>query len=175
MTEIPFRPGQTALNVPVPEAEPIVAEFRRNHDRAASYGVPAHVTVLFPFLPVDRVDDGVLGELRRLVGSVPSFELRFERTGRFPDVLFLVPRPGEPLRELTSWVAARWPECPAYGGQFADVVPHLTVAQSSDHEILDRIERVVTARLAVRATVSTVSLIGFDGHRWNRQHEFRLG
>ena len=43
--------GDSALLVPIPEAEPIVAELRLEHDAIAARGVPAHVTVLFPFVP----------------------------------------------------------------------------------------------------------------------------
>ena len=43
--------GQTALVVAVPSAEPVVARLRASYDVAAAYGVPAHVTVLYPFLP----------------------------------------------------------------------------------------------------------------------------
>ncbi|HEU0042503.1 MAG TPA: 2'-5' RNA ligase family protein [Jiangellaceae bacterium] len=171
----PFRPGQTGLIVAVPEAEAAVGEFRRSYDHAAAYGVPAHLTVLFPFLPVDRIDRDVHTELANLLGALEPFDVRFERTDRFPDVLFLAPEPEEPLRELTSSVAARWSEYQPYGGQFADVVPHLTVAQSDDQRVLDDIECSVAARLPIAATVTGVRLISFDGNRWNSWHEFRLG
>lgn len=43
-------PTQTAVIVPVPAAEALVGSHRRRLDRAAGWGVPAHVTVLYPFL-----------------------------------------------------------------------------------------------------------------------------
>lgn len=175
MTELPFVAGQTALVVTVPEAEDVVGEFRREHDQSAAFGVPAHVTVLFPFLPAESIDAAVLAELRHLFGTVPPFDLSFERTGRFPDVLHLEPQPSEPFRELTSAVAARWPTHPPYGGQFADVVPHLTVAQSDDQSVLDDIERTVNARLPLAARVTAVRLLGFDARRWDGTADFALG
>ncbi len=42
-------PTETALVVPIPEAEEAVAPFRTTLDRAAGLGVPAHVTALYPF------------------------------------------------------------------------------------------------------------------------------
>lgn len=40
---------QSALVVLVPEAEELVAPFRAAYDAAAAAGMPAHVTILFPF------------------------------------------------------------------------------------------------------------------------------
>ena len=42
-------PRRTALIVEVPEAEPAVGALRLEHDRSAARGVPAHITILFPF------------------------------------------------------------------------------------------------------------------------------
>jgi hypothetical protein len=46
---------KSALVVLAPEAEPLVAEFRDRFDISAQAGLGAHVTVLFPFRPSDRV------------------------------------------------------------------------------------------------------------------------
>jgi hypothetical protein len=44
-------PTESALVVVVPEAEAAVNAHRRRLDPAAAWGVPAHVTVLYPFAP----------------------------------------------------------------------------------------------------------------------------
>ena len=54
---------RTALIVPVPEAEPQIAELRLAHDSSAARGVPAHVTILFPFLDTDELDEAAVAEL----------------------------------------------------------------------------------------------------------------
>ena len=46
-----MEPTHSALIVAVAEAEPAVADHRERLDRAATWGVPAHITVLYPFLP----------------------------------------------------------------------------------------------------------------------------
>ena len=43
--------GESALLVAVPAAEPAVAAHRSRLDTSAAVGVPAHITVLYPFLP----------------------------------------------------------------------------------------------------------------------------
>lgn len=61
-----MQPTHTALVIVVPEAEPAVAPWRAALDRAASLGVPAHITVLYPFLSPERIGDSVLDGLREL-------------------------------------------------------------------------------------------------------------
>jgi hypothetical protein len=46
------RRGQMPLNesaLVVPEAEPLVKPFRDRYDPSAAAGVPAHITLLYPF------------------------------------------------------------------------------------------------------------------------------
>ncbi|HUA40041.1 MAG TPA: hypothetical protein VMA32_00615 [Streptosporangiaceae bacterium] len=46
-------PGwETALLLPVPATEPAVREHRARLDEAVRDGVPAHITVLNPFVPL---------------------------------------------------------------------------------------------------------------------------
>ncbi|MFF2205557.1 2'-5' RNA ligase family protein [Streptomyces sp. NPDC058145] len=56
--------------------------------------MPAHVTVLFPFLDASRIDEGVCAAIGEVVGRHPSFEARFDRCGRFPGVLYQLLRLG---------------------------------------------------------------------------------
>ncbi len=90
----------------VPAAEPLVGGHRHNLDAAAAWGVPAHVTVLYPFVEPTAVDEYVLATLAAAVGSVAAFDCRFPRTRWFgEDVLWLDPEPAEPFGEL---IAAVW-------------------------------------------------------------------
>jgi hypothetical protein len=52
---IPATAAESAVLVPVPEAERGVSGHRNRLDRAAVWGVPAHVTVLYPFVPPPAV------------------------------------------------------------------------------------------------------------------------
>ncbi|MDT0319538.1 2'-5' RNA ligase family protein [Streptomyces millisiae] len=171
---MPYRVGETALLVVVEAAEPVVGGWRRRFDRSAAAGVPAHVTVLVPFLDVARIDDGVLGELRQLFAAHRPFDVRFEGFGRFPDVLYLAPEPAGPVRALTEAVVARWPEVPPYGGAFAEVVPHLTVAHGQVEDVYREAEAALAGRLPLGASVHAVELWGSDGDRWRRRARFPL-
>ncbi|MEW2495288.1 2'-5' RNA ligase family protein [Streptomyces nodosus] len=169
-----FQAGQTALIVRVPDAEPAVRAWRERFDPSAQAGVPAHVTVLFPFLDKSRTDARVCSALAAVLGSHHAFDLRFESCGRFPGVLYLAPEPGTQLRRLTEVIADHWPEAPPYGGQFAEIVPHLTVADGQDHAVLDEIEADLHGRLPFTSHISSVDLMVHDGTSWNERASFAL-
>ncbi|MFC0550203.1 2'-5' RNA ligase family protein [Planotetraspora thailandica] len=170
-----FVAGETALIAAVPEAEPVVGEWRSRFDPSVAYGVPAHVTILYPFLRADRIDAGMLADLRALFAAHAPFDVRFSGCGRFPEVLYLAPDPGRPFADLTEAVAARWPEAPPYGGRFDEVVPHLTVADGVPVDVQDTIEAGLAAGLPVAAHVSSVSLHSYDGTIWRNVACFPLG
>ena len=169
-----YQVGQTALLVVVDDVEPLVDHWRQRFNSSAATGLPAHVTVLVPFLHVDRLDQAMLDELTALFARQARFSVEFARIGRFPDVRYLVPTPDQRFRELTEAVVAGWPEAPPYGGRFAGVTPHLTVADGQRPEVFDEVEAVMEAQLPVSAMVSSVSLFVSDGSRWRHRAEFPL-
>jgi 2'-5' RNA ligase len=160
--------------VRVPEAESAVRAWRDRLDPSARAGVPAHVTVLFPFLYESRIDDGACAAIGEVIGRHRSFEARFEHCGRFPGILYLVPEPDIPFRRLTEAIADRWPETPPFGGQFDEVVPHLTIAQGQDDAVLEEAEADLRSRLPVTGRVSSVDLMVHDGTRWQQRASFAL-
>jgi 2'-5' RNA ligase len=172
---VEFVRGQTALVIHMPEAEPVVGAWRRRFDTSAAHGVPAHVTVLYPFLDADRVDAGVVAALGELFAAHAAFEARFSACGRFPEVIYLAPELDAPFRELTEAVAARWPEAPPYGGQFEDVLPHLTVADGVPPDVQDMIEAELSGRLPVTTRVRAVVMETYDGALWKETAFFPLG
>ncbi|MFE1880444.1 2'-5' RNA ligase family protein [Streptomyces diastatochromogenes] len=174
MADDGFHAGQSGLIVRVPAAEPAVRAWRDRLDPSARVGVPAHVTVLFPFLDASRIDQGVCTAIGEVLDRHQSFGVRFERCGRFPGVLYLAPEPDTPFRRLTEAFVARWPENPPFGGQFDDVVPHLTVAQGQDEAVLEKAEADLLGSLPVVAHVSSVDLLVHDGTRWRQRGSFPL-
>ncbi|MFI7095183.1 2'-5' RNA ligase family protein [Streptomyces lydicus] len=169
-----FQAGQTGLIVRIPEVEPVVHAWRERFDPSARAGVPAHITVLFPFLEASRIDAQVCSALTDVLGSHHAFDLRFESCGRFPGVLYLVPEPDAQLRLLTQVIADRWPEAPPYGGQFAEAVPHLTVADGQEDAVLDEIEADLLGVLPFASRVASVGLMVHDGAKWQERASFAL-
>jgi hypothetical protein len=135
---------RTALIVPVPEAEPQVGELRLAHDGSAQRGVPAHVTILFPFLDSADVDEAAVADL---ISGFPAFDFELDRVERFPDgTTWLRPAPSLPFVDLTAAVWQRWPECPPYEGMHDEVIPHLTVSDSGPIDVQFELPIVARAR-----------------------------
>lgn len=173
-----MEPMQSALVVVVPEAEAAVGSFRASLDRAAMWGVPAHVTVLYPFLPPVRLDEAALAEAGAAVAEVPAFTVTFRRVGWFGGtVVWLAPEPDEPFRRLTAAVWRRFPETPPYAGAYSDSTPHLTIGHDQPKELLDAAAAGVSAHLPVRAVVDAVHLLhgSKEPGSWHRVAEFPLG
>ncbi|HEX7441465.1 MAG TPA: 2'-5' RNA ligase family protein [Caldimonas sp.] len=170
--------SQSAFIVRVPEAEPYVATLRERLDPSARLGVPAHVTLLYPFMAPERIGGAVLERARALAASSAPFAYRLAGIRRFPGVLYLSPQPGAPFVELTLRLAREFPEHPPYGGRHADIVPHLTVAQADAQE-LAAAEVELRAALprsgGVAARCNDLALIENSSGRWRPVQTFPLG
>jgi hypothetical protein len=153
---------ESAVLVPIPAAERVVSPHRSRLDGAAALGVPAHVTVLFPFVPPAAITPAVVDALAVAVASVDAFGCEFAVASWFgEDVLYLAPRPDEPFRALTGAVCAAFPGYLPYGGAFGDTIPHLTVGERPAGGVADlRVaEAAVLPLLPVQAQVSRVWLM----------------
>jgi 2'-5' RNA ligase len=151
---------ETALLVPVPAAEPVVGRHRARLHLAASDGVPAHITVLYPFLPTAQITASLLGSLGGLFAAVATFEFTLDRVDWFDEaVVWLGPHDPAPFTALTDLVFAAFPACPPYGGQHAEVIPHLTIGHSGSRQDLRAAADSVRAGLPVRAAAAEVILM----------------
>jgi 2'-5' RNA ligase len=168
---------QSALIVPVPEAEPLVGAWREQYDDFARSGVPAHITLLYPFLGPEETATADLGRLEALFALATAAPFRLVAVRRFSrGVLYLAPEPDGFLRELTRRIQALYPDHPPYGGAFEDVIPHLTVAQVEDHAVLDEVEAAVAPGLPIAVDPAEAWLmIEAEDGRWRAVHVFRLG
>jgi hypothetical protein len=63
---------QSALLLAVPAAEAAVGPHRARLDSSALDGVPAHITVLYPFLPPAEIGPDALARLSRLFAGVKT-------------------------------------------------------------------------------------------------------
>jgi 2'-5' RNA ligase superfamily protein len=75
-------PLESGIILPVPEAEPIVGQLRTLYDPQARVGVPAHITLLYPFAHASKVAD-IVDALHQLFSRVPAFEFALVATRRF--------------------------------------------------------------------------------------------
>lgn len=175
---MPFdEPGATAIVVLTPEVEPLIGGLYRLHSNAGSEGMTPHVTLLVPFVSVPELDRDVDARLRRVFGQTEPFDYALVRVDRFESqILYLAPEPSGPFVELTNALASEFPDFPPYEGIHDDVVPHVTVAESPDGELLSRITTDLEPQLPVpcRAEVATIVERGND-LRWRPRVGFPLG
>ncbi len=172
--------AESVLLIEVPEAEPLVGAYRARFDPVAAHGVPAHITVLFPFLAPDEIGRAELEGLEALFADADPFDFALESVAEFPGVWYLAPEPAESFRALTRSVVARYPDCPPYGGVHGSVItPHLTVAQSANPvefaTIGAELKAACTAMLPIRSRAQTVLLMHNVAGEWTVRRSFRLG
>lgn len=173
-------PTEAAVIVPIAAAEPAVGAHRYDLDPAERWGVPAHVTVLYPFVDPSEINEEVMATLTTAVAPVHAFDCEFADTRWFgDDVLWLAPQPDQPFRQLTAAVWQAFPQHPPYGGIHDDVVPHLTVAESHNGANLTAMRaaaRAAQASLPIRAHIDTVLVIAgtTEPNSWRILQELRL-
>ncbi|HVN61558.1 MAG TPA: 2'-5' RNA ligase family protein [Gaiellaceae bacterium] len=159
---------RTALIVVVPEAEPLVGRLRERYDHpAGGLGVPAHITLLFPF------GDDPEG-LEELFAAAAPFDFELARTERFAEqpILYLAPEPAEPFVQLIEALIARYPGFPPFRGEYAAIVPHLTIGYDVPGEIEDSLR----PSLPIRTRAETVTWLEEQaGGHWRERRRFALG
>jgi 2'-5' RNA ligase len=163
--------------VAVPETAALVDPWReRTCADRPSIGIPAHVTLLFPFVPAARLDESVIAALSEVVAEASAFDFTLARTARFPEILYLAPEPSEPFVRLTEAIHARFPAYPPYEGAHDTIVPHLCVARG-DPGLLDEAERDVVDGLPIAARADEALLleeIEADWGRWDVRSRLAL-
>jgi 2'-5' RNA ligase len=167
----------SAFVVRVPEAEPRVGSLRERFDSSVKLGVPAHVTVLMPFMPPERINAAVLQQAQAALSAVCAFAFELSEVRRFPAATYLAPMPAAPFIALTQSLVGSFPEYPPYGGQFQSVVPHLTVAQSNpaDAELAAaELERMMRKLGPVSSYCSSVVLLENSSGLWKEKYAFAL-
>jgi 2'-5' RNA ligase len=168
---------ETALICRVPESERYIAHYRQRFDPSARRNVPAHVTILYPFMAPPLVDAEVIATLEGIARSIPCFNYRLARTERFPVALYLAPDPDEPFSALMNGIFRAFPDYPPFEGKFDTVVPHVTVAHG-DEPLLCEIDvelRIALPGSGVQARCSELVLIENSSGQWEQMHVFALG
>lgn len=171
-------PPDSALVVPVPDAEPVVGRWRESLDPSCLWGVPAHITVLYPFVPPHDLDEAVIGGLADVFAHVEGFDFRLQEVRWFGDeVVWIHPEPPQPFVGLTEMVAARWPEYPPYQGAHAQLIPHLTISQDGrSPQALDCARSVASSLpIATRAEAVWLMTGSPEPSSWKLHTSFALG
>ncbi len=172
-----MHPTESAVAIVLPRADAVLGPHRARLDRSAAWGVPAHVTVLYPFVPPASIDDDVLAGVAEATAAVPAFQVTLRQFGWFNDeVLWLAPEPAEPFRALTTAVRQRFPGIAPYEGAHPDPVPHVTIGHDAPREVLVAAARAIEPHLPIREEVTVATLLqgSPDPGSWHTVAEFPL-
>ncbi len=143
----------------VPELDAVVARWRADLDPSAGWGVPAHVTLLYPFVAPGDLDADVLATVAGIAAASHPFTARFTELRWFDEqVVWAAPDPAAPFARLTTGLVAAFPDQPPYGGAIAEPIPHLTVGDGGDPDAMQA-AAAVRADLPVDVEVSSVALL----------------
>jgi hypothetical protein len=72
-------------------------------------------------------------------------------------------------------LVSRWPEFRPYGGSFSTVIPHLTIADQANADVLDAVEESVGRHLPIRCRATTAWLMCSDERGfWTKREVFSL-
>jgi GNAT superfamily N-acetyltransferase/2'-5' RNA ligase len=171
-------PFEAALLIPVPEAETLAAEYRKQYDRSAPLGMPAHITINYPFQPHVTRPREAEPLLRALFASFQPFTFALSEIRTFPGVLYLAPHPPDPFLALIDAVASRFPDSPPYGGLYGESIPHLTVAQvdgAALPPIQERLTAAAAPLLPLTSRAEEVWLMDNFETLWRKRFAFQLG
>src|SRR4051794_10274025 len=111
------------------EIQAIATPIMRQYALESLIRVPAHITLMFPFVPYDQ-----LGEAAQTIQSICShikpFEITLSGYDQFPGVIFMKPANPEPIKAVFRQIYDAFPLYPPYGGAFGnDLHPHVTVGE----------------------------------------------
>ena len=113
--------------------------LRQRHVADAASGLPAHVTMAYPFARPDSIDDDVLALVGEVVGRHAPWTMRLVEGRRWPSTVYVAVEPEAPAIALQADLAAAFPSLPIYGGAIDVFVPHVTIAEGpgADDPALD--------------------------------------
>ena len=113
-----------------PEVQAFATPLRLTHEYSGMLRVPAHITILFPFVPVTELDSACT-TLAELCANVSPFDITLNGYGHFSTTTYLKPVDSQPIQALYRKLFAAYPNYPPYRGAFGteNITPHMTVGQ----------------------------------------------
>jgi 2'-5' RNA ligase len=177
-------PGPALTRPPAPASAVIVRtslpaaleRLRRASVENSGLGVPAHLTLLYPFVAPAQLDRGIRSRVAGVAARHAAWDYELAGRARFPDSVYVRVAPEAPFTALQRDLQAAFPEHPIYEGRVAAYVPHVTIAEGPAIGSSDVLEHRGWSALPARRRVASIEVIapGDDG-RWGTVWRVPLG
>jgi 2'-5' RNA ligase len=104
--------------------------LRRVSVEDARHGVPAHLTLLYPFVRAAGLGPAVRRTLAGIARRHEPFDYVLDRQATWPDTIYVAVTPVARFTSLQGDLQAAFPEYPIYGRDAGfRFVPHVTIAE----------------------------------------------
>jgi 2'-5' RNA ligase len=111
---------------------PGLDRLRRRSVGDAIVGVPAHLTLLYPFVEPARLGPAVRRVLGAIAATTQPIDYRLVGAATWPDTVYVAVDPAAPFVALQGRLGEAFPDFPIYGTDSTFVfVPHVTVAEGA--------------------------------------------
>jgi 2'-5' RNA ligase len=150
--------------------------LRRTNVTDVMDGVPAHVTLLYPFARSDELDPAVGRKIASVAARHAAFDYKMTGPERWPDTVYVAVEPVERFIRLQADLAAAFPEYPIYGeGSDFEFSPHITVAAGRAVDDPKTVRDVASAALPLAARAAWLDVIATEGAKWDLVWRVPLG
>lgn len=166
----------SALIIPV-RLPPRLERERRLHVSVAALGVPAHLTLLYPFIAPGDLTDRDRRRIASTLKQHAAFDFRLGRLRAWPTALYLDVQPIAPFARLVEALVAAYPEWVPYGGSFP-YLPHVTVADlrpAAGPRIADPLRFTDSRRPLDRRAQRAILIVQDEADRWHTRWRFEFG
>lgn len=150
--------------------------LRRRAILDADKGIPAHLTLLYPFISPERLDESVRSVVAEIARSHPSFDFNLTGAHTWPGTVYAAVAPTEPFARPQADLSGAFPAFPIYGQPPGFIfVPHVSVAEASDYDLAEAVEDPAWKGLPSARRATAIEVIVSDGAGWRTRWRLRLG
>jgi 2'-5' RNA ligase len=116
------------------EVQAIATPIMRQHALESLIRVPAHITLMFPFVPYVQLDEAAQTVVS-VCAQIKPFDITLSGYDQFPGVIFMPPTNPQPIKAVFRQLFDAFPLYPPYGGAFgSDLHPHVTVGEFQNED-----------------------------------------
>jgi 2'-5' RNA ligase len=144
----------TTIIAPTPFVGRRIEEIRYERDWSASLGVPAHITLLGPFLHPDSVGPGIVARLAQILARYPPPVIRLEELRLVDDVACLIPTETEALAAISRELHEAWPQTASHGG-----LHHVTIARDVNKAVFETLQAELSSLLPLKGSITEAHLL----------------